>query len=275
MTAVDVLILGDDVSALLLAGIAAAVGRSVCLVGAGTAPTARPLPLPDDRRWQALRAVLPSAEPEFWQVFGGARRRADSRALPIGPGREMRVAASGGWRSFVADAGEAWSEPGEWAAWAGALSAAADAAGLRRSPLPSALSVAGGILRRARIAGLPPARRALIVAVDTPAVAVEWPQAWPRTFSDDGGAWWAPCDRRTLNVAGAPRMPPGWDAVVPSSSAPPQLPWGVVDCRGLRIAAPPSAAGAGPTEWLDWLHRQMRWLGIGRRDVGKAARVAV
>jgi hypothetical protein len=275
MSAPGILIVGEDLSALMLAATAAAVGRTAVLMSANTHVQPRPLPVPDDQRWQLLRRLLPAAEPTEWRTFLGGRRRDTPQALPIGRGDLLRAAEHGAWRELPADPGEGWSEPPDWPQWSANLSAAAERVGLRRMAKPQLLALQGGILRRARLIGAPPARRILIV--DTPDVpaSVVWPQAWPRTFADDRGAWWVPADGGSVLVAGRPRTPPGWASVVSAPEPRAELPWGVASCRGARVAAAPSAAGEAAAVWLAWLFEQLQWFGISRRDVGKASQVAV
>ena len=275
MSAPDILIVGDDLSAVILAATVAAVGRSVVLMSEAQQAPPRPLPVPTDQPWQMLRRLLPAAEPGEWRTFLGGRRRDTPQSLPIGPGDRLRAAAQGAWRELPADPGEGWSEPPDWPQWSANLSAAAERAGLRRMAKPAPLALHGGILRKARLNGAPPARRILIVDAGDVRTPVVWPTAWPRTFSDAHGAWWVPADGRSVVVAGRPLTPPGWASVVSDPGPRKELPWGVASCRGVRVAAAPSSAGESAAFWLAWLFEQLQWLGIRRRDVGKASQVAV
>lgn len=275
MSASDVLIVGEDISALVLAATATAVGRSTVLMSTGTQPPPRPLPLPDDREWQRLRRLLPGTTADEWHVFHGGRRRDTPQALPMGCGELLRVPEQGVWRTLGADPGEGWSELPDWLTWSAQMLAAAEKNGLRHMAKPAPLVLRGGILRKALLEGAPPARRILILDPGDPPAVVKWPAAWPRTFADEHGAWWAPIDGNSVALAGTPQTPPGWTSVVGSLGRREELPWGVASCRGVRVAAVPPAASTPAAVWLAWMFDQLRWLGVRRRDVGKASQVAV
>lgn len=106
----DILIVGEDLAAPWLAAVAAGAGRRVVWAAGARSPLAmaRPLPLPEDPQWTALRAVVGLEESAGWLRFGGSRAPDLPRATPIGDGSTLLLADGGVWRRVEAPPSDAW-----------------------------------------------------------------------------------------------------------------------------------------------------------------------